>query len=66
MAIDIRAQPLADAIAELGRETGLQIGVTRSLARGRMSNAVAGTLTPMGLSGISCVGHGLSIFSQRS
>ncbi|MEM8790950.1 MAG: TonB-dependent receptor [Pseudomonadota bacterium] len=46
MAIDVPSQPLASAIAELGRETGLQVGITRELASQQVSTAVVGTMTP--------------------
>lgn len=44
--IDVRAQPLAAAIAELGRETGLQVGITRALSAGKQSTGVRGVMTP--------------------
>ncbi|MEM7058161.1 MAG: TonB-dependent receptor [Pseudomonadota bacterium] len=43
--IDVRAQPLAEAIAELGRETGLQVGIASALSEGKQSTTVRGLMT---------------------
>ncbi|OLS51304.1 TonB-dependent siderophore receptor [Rhodovulum sulfidophilum] len=44
--IDIAAQPLASAVLELGRKTGLQVVVDDRLMAGRQSVAVSGVTTP--------------------
>nr|WP_264675573.1 TonB-dependent siderophore receptor [Paracoccus kondratievae] len=44
--IDIAAQPLASAVLELGRKTGLQVVVDDRLIAGRQSIAVSGMMTP--------------------
>lgn len=44
--IDIAAQPLASAVLELGRKTGLQVVVDDRLMVGRQSVAVWGVMTP--------------------
>ncbi|MEM1276006.1 MAG: TonB-dependent receptor [Pseudomonadota bacterium] len=46
IAVDVPAQALSAAIAELGRETGLIIGVDASLLAGRESLAVNGIMSP--------------------
>ncbi|EKX56760.1 Ferrichrome-iron receptor [Rhodobacter sp. AKP1] len=43
--IDIAAQPLASAVLELGRKTGLQVVVDSRLTAGRQSVAVSGVMT---------------------
>ena len=45
--IDIPAQPLSEAVAQLGRETGIQVGVRQDLAKGRHSAHVSGVMTPL-------------------
>lgn len=44
--IDVAAQPLAAAVLELGRKTGLQVVIDDRLMAGRRSVAVSGTMTP--------------------
>ncbi|MEM7189484.1 MAG: TonB-dependent receptor [Pseudomonadota bacterium] len=44
--IDVPAQPLAAALAELGAETGFQVLAPAGLVRGKTSAAVSGQLTP--------------------
>ena len=71
--VDIPAQPLAEALAELGRETGLQVGADAALVAGRRSAAVSGMMTPeaalaallqgTGL-GFSSIGPGSAIVTQ--
>ena len=46
MMIDIAAQPLGSAIAELGRETGLNVGIAQGLTEGRTSPAIEGRMSP--------------------
>ncbi|MDP3339322.1 TonB-dependent siderophore receptor [Frigidibacter sp.] len=44
--IEIAAQPLASAVLELGRKTGLQVVIDDRLMAGRRSVGVSGTMTP--------------------
>ncbi len=46
MTFDIPSQPLAEAIAALGRQTGLQISAGADVVDGRMAQPVNGTMTP--------------------
>ncbi len=43
---DIPAQPLADALTEFGRQSGLRVTVDAALVRGLSSPAVAGAMAP--------------------
>ncbi|MEM6677495.1 MAG: TonB-dependent receptor, partial [Pseudomonadota bacterium] len=61
MAIDVPEQPLSAAVAELGRETGLVIGVDAGLLAGRQSVGVAGTMTPSEALSIMITGTDLTI-----
>ena len=47
MAIDIRAQPLADALNAWARQTGLQVIAAQPLVAGRDAPAVVGQMTPL-------------------
>lgn len=47
MAIDIRAQPLADALNAWARQTGLQVIAAQHLVAGRDASAVVGRMTPL-------------------
>ncbi|MEM8699059.1 MAG: TonB-dependent receptor, partial [Pseudomonadota bacterium] len=58
--VDVPAQTLADALAELGRETGLQISVRTGLVEGKTSTAVQGDLTPQSALEILLSGTGLT------
>ena len=44
--VDIRAGSLQDALAELGRETGIEVLYAADVVRGRRAPAVKGRLTP--------------------
>lgn len=44
--IDVPAQPLADALVELGTETGLHISAPSAVVDGKVSTAVSGSMTP--------------------
>jgi len=46
VAIDIRAQPLADALAQLGRQTSLQLFFPPALVAGKQAPAVRGKMSP--------------------
>lgn len=61
--IDIPAQPLAEAIAELGRETGLQVGMRRDLTENRTSAPVSGVMTAREALQTLLRGTGLSAMS---
>ncbi|WP_162916885.1 TonB-dependent receptor domain-containing protein [Dongia deserti] len=43
---DIRAQPLADALAEFGRQSGLRVTADGALVRGLSAPAVTGAMSP--------------------
>ena len=43
---DIPAQPLADALAEFGRQAGLQVTLEASIVEGLFAPAVSGTMPP--------------------
>ena len=45
VAIDIRAQPLADALTQLGRQTSLQLFFTPALVAGKQAPAVHGSMS---------------------
>jgi len=45
MALELTAQPLAEALTELGAETGVQVSFDPALVRGREAPAIAGELT---------------------
>lgn len=45
-AFDVRAQSLADALADFGHQSGLQVSVDANDVRGLSSPAVSGTMTP--------------------
>ncbi|MEL5879424.1 STN domain-containing protein [Cereibacter sphaeroides] len=57
--IDIAAQPLASAVLELGRKTGLQVVVDSRLTAGRQSVAVSGVMTARQALGIMLGESGL-------
>ena len=59
--IDIPAQDLAAAIAELGDETGLQVGISDDLAEGKPSAAVRGPMMPNEALQQLLAGTGLSV-----
>ncbi|MEM1384637.1 MAG: TonB-dependent receptor [Pseudomonadota bacterium] len=59
VAMEISAQPLATAVAELTRATGLQVGSDAALLDDRRSTAVSGTLTPTDALSRMLVGTGL-------
>ncbi|MEL6206228.1 MAG: TonB-dependent receptor [Pseudomonadota bacterium] len=46
VAVDIPAQDLGDALAELGTETGLRIAADADAVAGKQSPTVSGTMTP--------------------
>src|SRR5687767_14736998 len=52
LSFDIPAQPLADALAEFGRQSGWQISYTPDLAQGRRSTAIVGTHDPAAALGL--------------
>lgn len=58
--IDIPAQPLADAITELGTETGLRVAANANTILGMQSAAVRGPMTPTEALRKMLVGTGLS------
>jgi iron complex outermembrane receptor protein len=60
LSFDIPAQPLADALAEFGRQSGWQISYTPDLAQGRRSAAVAGTHDPATALGLLLSGTGIT------
>ncbi len=60
LSFDIPAQPLADALAEFGRQSGWQISYTPDLAQGRRSTAVAGTRDPAAALGLLLSGTGIT------
>ncbi|MEM6663374.1 MAG: TonB-dependent receptor [Pseudomonadota bacterium] len=57
--VDVPAQPLSAAIAELGRETGFQIGITSALSAGKQSTTVRGVMTPRQALDVLLQGTGL-------
>ncbi|MEO1774987.1 MAG: TonB-dependent receptor [Pseudomonadota bacterium] len=63
LTFDIPSQPLAQAVAALGGQTGLQIGVTRALAGDRVSTSVSGTMTPRDALRTMLAGTGLTFES---
>lgn len=44
-AFDIPAQPLADALTQFGRQSGLQVSVSAALVQGKATTGVSGNLT---------------------
>ncbi|WP_228723631.1 TonB-dependent siderophore receptor [Pseudomonas tohonis] len=58
-AIHIPAQPLASALAQLGRETSLQLFFSPDLVAGKQAPAVDGNLTPEEALGVLLHGSGL-------
>lgn len=64
VAIDIHAQPLSDALVQLGRQTSLQLFFAPELVAGRQAPAVRGTLTPESALDALLKGSGLQY--QRS
>ncbi|HZX86153.1 MAG TPA: STN domain-containing protein, partial [Reyranella sp.] len=60
LSFDVPAQPLADALAEFGRQSGWQISYTPGLAQGRRSTAVAGTHDPATALGLLLSGTGIT------
>jgi len=46
VSVSIPAQPLGDALLQLGAQTSLQIFFSQDVVRGRNARAVSGTLTP--------------------
>lgn len=56
---DIPAQPLADALAQFGRQSGLQVSAHGDLLRGLSSPAISGTLTADGALGRLLGGSGI-------
>ncbi|MEM7074847.1 MAG: TonB-dependent receptor [Pseudomonadota bacterium] len=58
--IDVPAQPLATALAELGRETGLQVLAPADAVSGKTSNAVKGRMTPQAALDAMLADSGLS------
>lgn len=60
MNIDIPTQSLSSAIAELGKETGLQVGVADMLTEGIVSREVRGRMTPQRALDVLLEGTGLS------
>ncbi|MEM9011184.1 MAG: TonB-dependent receptor [Pseudomonadota bacterium] len=61
--VDIPAQPLSTALAELGEETGLQVSADASLVADLESAAVSGLLTPTEALLVLLSGTGLSFRS---
>lgn len=59
--IDIPAQPLAEAITELGTETGLRIAADANAVAGKQSAAVSGPMTPKAALQQLLKGTGLSV-----
>ncbi|MEM9735923.1 MAG: TonB-dependent receptor, partial [Pseudomonadota bacterium] len=64
--VDIPAQPLTAALAELGRETGFQVSAAAGILDGAQSAAVSGEMTPEQALGLMLVGTGLSFSSLGS
>jgi iron complex outermembrane receptor protein len=60
LSFDIPAQPLADALAEFGRQSGWQISYAPGLAEGRRSAAVGGTHDPAAALGLLLSGTGIT------
>jgi len=60
LSFDIPAQPLADALAEFGRQSGWQVSYTPDLAQGLRSTAVAGTHDPAAALGLLLSGTGIT------
>ena len=59
--IDIPAQPLADAITELGTETGLRVVANANTVAGKQSATVRGPMTPTEALRQMLIGTGLSV-----
>lgn len=64
VAIDIRAQPLADALAQLGRQTSIQLFFAPALVAGRQAPAVRGSMPPEEALAVLLQGSGIRY--QRS
>ena len=60
LSFDIPAQPLADALAEFGRQSGWQISYTPDLAQGLRSTAIAGTHDPAAALGLLLSGTNIT------
>lgn len=61
--IDVPQQLLAEAIAELGAETGFQIGISERVAQGKRSQSVAGVMSPENALELMLSGTGLVVQS---
>lgn len=57
---NIPAQPLADALAEFGRQSGWQVSYTPDVAQGAQSTAVAGPRNPAAALGLLLSGTGVT------
>ncbi|WP_421995310.1 TonB-dependent siderophore receptor [Reyranella sp.] len=57
---DIPAQPLGDALASFGRQSGMQVSIDGGLARGVSSPGVSGTMTPEQALGRLLAGTGIT------
>ncbi|MEM7058834.1 MAG: TonB-dependent receptor [Pseudomonadota bacterium] len=61
--IDVPSQPLTQALAELGAETGLAVSAATDLVAGKRSQAVSGAMSPIEALQILLTGTGLKVKS---
>ncbi|MEM8556175.1 MAG: TonB-dependent receptor, partial [Pseudomonadota bacterium] len=59
--IDVPAQPLAEALTELGRETGMLISAPTAMIADKTSPAVSGRMTPSEALGLMLLNTGLTM-----